>query len=566
MRIQSRKTIVSTVVMWFMALGVHAQIFFDFSRDQAPSGTELFGNARIADDGTGLNQCLHLTDTIVATNGHFRISNIGDGKVVKAATIQWRSLIGGGDNGGADGYSLNWATNLPVTPSIGDPGEEGAGSGLTVTVDTFDNGGGEAPGIEVRWQSNVVIFTSVNKDDLGGGATYLRKSQFVEAKLTVDTRGEAKFTYDGVTLTAVLDGWRGIKGGDLLFGARTGGASDNHWIDDLRVATGMFTAGAFNGLFSDAGVQHERSGFVNLKLTAKGGFSGYIVLGGRRYSLRGAFHPTNLTAAIGITSPSFTPISVELTLTDRETILGRVTDGVWVAPLEAHRQVWNKKLNPALQHAASYTAIIGNGSMPTQPHGYGYGTYKVDLGGNLKFSGKLGEGSPATQSVPLSKDGRWALFFLTHRGKGSVLGWVNTRANEPLATNVVWFKGAAAGGPLYPSGFHFEPFFFSLPYVPPPPGTRIVDVASGKIEFRDGDLLTTFSNEVGLTPENVVTNKSANRLTMKFKPSAGSFTGTVNVPGTNRVIKFGGVVSTVLKVGAGHFIGQTQSGSVVFSN
>ena len=113
------RLILSTAATLFMALGVRAQIFFDFSNNQAPSGTELFGNARIADDGTGLNQCLHLTDTIAATNGHFRISNLGDGKVVKAATIQWRSLIGGGEGGGADGYSLNWATNLPATPSYG---------------------------------------------------------------------------------------------------------------------------------------------------------------------------------------------------------------------------------------------------------------------------------------------------------------------------------------------------------------------------------------------------------------------------------------------------------------
>src|SRR5262245_46291376 len=106
MKTQFRKILVSAVLTLFTALGTQAQIFFDFS-DGAPSGTELFGNAQIA------GGVLHLTDAILATNGHFRISNIGDGKPVKAATIQWRSLIGGGDGGGADGYSFNWATDLP---------------------------------------------------------------------------------------------------------------------------------------------------------------------------------------------------------------------------------------------------------------------------------------------------------------------------------------------------------------------------------------------------------------------------------------------------------------------
>jgi len=302
-------------------------------------------------------------------------------------------------------------------------------------------------------------------------------------------------------------------------------------------------------------------------VTAKGAFSGYVVLGGTRYRLRGAFHPTNLNAEISVSSVGFPPLTVELTLIDKDTIAGRVTDGAWSAPLNAHRQVWNKKLNPALEHAGSYTVITGNGSVPDEPHGYGYGTYKVDLGGMLKFTGKLGEGSPVAQSVALSKDGSWALFCVTHRGKGSLQGWVNMATNPIIgSTNLMWFKGAAAGGPLYPAGFHFDPFIIVSPYVPQPVGTRIIDLPSGKIAFQDGNLSAPFSNDVDISGANTVTNRSGNFLTMKFKSAAGTFAGSVAVPGTNLVVKFGGVVSQGFPVGAGHFIGQTQSGSVVLGN
>ena len=88
----------------------------------------------------------------------------------------------------------------------------------------------------------------------------------------------------------MLEGWKGIKGGGILLGARTGGANDNHWIDDLQITTGLFSAGAFNGLFYEAGqIRHEHSGFFSLTLTARGTFSGYLLTDGKRYPLKGKF-------------------------------------------------------------------------------------------------------------------------------------------------------------------------------------------------------------------------------------------------------------------------------------
>src|SRR5439155_6312580 len=154
--------------------------------------------------------------------------------------VHWRSLVGG-DNGsvctatqfgrpGADGYSFNWGTDLATTGV----GEEGTGSGLSVTVDTFDNGGGEAPGLEIKYKGNRVAFDNINADQ-GIAKDFLRKNVFVEADLTVDVDGNATFNYDGRVLTALLPGWTGIAGGNFVFGARTGGAADNHWLDDVVI-------------------------------------------------------------------------------------------------------------------------------------------------------------------------------------------------------------------------------------------------------------------------------------------------------------------------------------------
>ena len=104
---------------------------------------------------------------------------------------------------GADGYSFNWGTDLSTSA-----GEEGTGTGLSVPVDTFDNGGGEAPGLEIKWKGARAAFDNINADQ-GLAKDFLRKNVFVDADLTVNVDGNATFTYDGRVLTATLAGWPG---------------------------------------------------------------------------------------------------------------------------------------------------------------------------------------------------------------------------------------------------------------------------------------------------------------------------------------------------------------------
>jgi len=205
--------------------------FFSDFESGLPAGTTLYGNALIGDAGG--NNVLRLTDVAIYVYGAILIPNPLGAANVDVLHAHWRSLVGGGS--GADGYSFNWATDLPNPPSDGLHYEEGVGSGLSVTVDTFDNGdGSDIVGIEIKWQGSRVAFATVPKNDDGGGV-FLRKNQFVEADVTVTPAGQVTFNYDGVVINATLPGFSGIAGGDFLLAARTGGFHDNHWIDDVRV-------------------------------------------------------------------------------------------------------------------------------------------------------------------------------------------------------------------------------------------------------------------------------------------------------------------------------------------
>jgi hypothetical protein len=154
---------------------------------------------------------------------------------INALQATWKSRLGGGGGGGADGYSFSIGTDLADNFQ----GEEGTGTGLSVNIDTFDNGVALDPagtGLEIKWGGAIVASTHVNKDN-GGDGVFLRKDTFVDASVTVSPSGAVAFVYDGVTLAAQIPGFTGLPANQYIFGARTGGANDNQWIDDLRIVT-----------------------------------------------------------------------------------------------------------------------------------------------------------------------------------------------------------------------------------------------------------------------------------------------------------------------------------------
>jgi hypothetical protein len=216
-----------TVGGWATGIQVHnivrASISFsnDFNAATLPAGVTLTGSARL-DSGA-----VQLTQLVGSQNGALDL-NIGSTILFESIAGSWKSLVGGSGDG-ADGYSFNVASDIPIP--VGGVGEEGVGSGLRLTVDTFDNGGGE-DGIDIKWQATQVAFQHIPKNDDGSGV-YLRKNAFVDASFSVTPLGVATFTYDGQTITATLPNYNGISANHVVFGARTGGAFDYHTVDDL---------------------------------------------------------------------------------------------------------------------------------------------------------------------------------------------------------------------------------------------------------------------------------------------------------------------------------------------
>jgi hypothetical protein len=137
-------------------------------------------------------------------------------------------LVGGGGNGGADGYSFNIGDSLADNFQA----EEGTGDDLTVTVDTFDNGTGADVGVDIKWRNARIAYGNMAKDDDGSGV-FVRKNTFVDVSFSVSPTGVATLNYDGVVISGQIPDYAGVRVNQVNFAAREGGANDRHWIDDL---------------------------------------------------------------------------------------------------------------------------------------------------------------------------------------------------------------------------------------------------------------------------------------------------------------------------------------------
>jgi hypothetical protein len=104
---------------------------------------------------------------------------------------------------------------------------------LVVSFDTYDNGGGEAPAMDVRFAGQAVASTKVPV------AKILTAGTYVDVAIRVEPDGTFDLVYNGevVYFNLPLPGFAPIAGSRFGFGGRTGGLNANHWIDDLMIAT-----------------------------------------------------------------------------------------------------------------------------------------------------------------------------------------------------------------------------------------------------------------------------------------------------------------------------------------
>jgi hypothetical protein len=212
---------------------------FNFDDGILPPGTFIVtsttppAGAGTIDPTAGVNGTGGLKLTVSPGAGHvasFIVDDLNAGAPVYGMTASFDTRIGGGTTPPADGMSFVWASDLPNNAAFG---EDGLGSGLTVTFDIYDNGGGEAPAIDVTYRGVVIASTKVPIALLDTGDAYVPTIIRVEEDGTLDVVYDNQVIYHNLA----LPGFTNVVGGRFGWGARTGGSSANQWIDNIQIAT-----------------------------------------------------------------------------------------------------------------------------------------------------------------------------------------------------------------------------------------------------------------------------------------------------------------------------------------
>jgi hypothetical protein len=328
-------------------------------------------------------------------------------------------------------------------------------------------------------------------------------------------------------------------------------------------------SGAYNGLFF-ATNQVRSAGAFSLFVNGRGIYSGYLQTGGTRASFRGQLDPwcRAFNFVSGANNQSLT-LRFHIGNNGPGQLIGQISDGATISGLTAGR-AWANTLTAPAPFAGRYTCVLpGQGSDPSSPQGFGFGTAQITTRGLVMLAATLADGTHVSQSAPVSEDATWPFFAPLYSGAGSVMSLLTftNRAGDDLNGMMTWIKPAMSNTRYYPAGFANQSQMIGSTYNVPSPGTRpVLNLPSTSIAFTSGDIGSGFANAISIGPSSRIVNYSSNQLNMTFSIPNGTFQGTVINPVNNRMLPFNGVAFQKSASGYGLLFGTHQSSSVLFGS
>ena len=212
---------------------------YDFN-SELPDEVALFGDAtRNRFGGVDNSGYLKITDAALFQNGALMISTPKDVEAFRA-TFSMRI----GDNGflPGSGFSLNVASDLPT--GVYAQAEEGyriSGKGLIFSFDNWNSGeADDSPSIEMKWEGQSIAnkLTPHGRDPRvsEGVPSIHRGDHWFEIQIDLDADGKLDLRYDNrIIFQGLATGFTGIENALFGIGARTEGATQTHWIDNLEI-------------------------------------------------------------------------------------------------------------------------------------------------------------------------------------------------------------------------------------------------------------------------------------------------------------------------------------------
>jgi len=175
------------------------------------------------------NGHLALTAAVNSLQGTMIVDDLDSYQAIESFTVTFKLQIGPGSGNAADGFSFSFGQDVTSNANFGEEG--GTTTGISVCFDIYDNGGGEAPSVDVKYNNLTIAHTVFAKADMV-------TSKFEDVSIQLTRSGTLNVSYKGQPLYAnlMLPSFVPVEG-LFAFGARTGGENAAHWIDDLSIQT-----------------------------------------------------------------------------------------------------------------------------------------------------------------------------------------------------------------------------------------------------------------------------------------------------------------------------------------
>ncbi len=200
---------------------------------------------------------ISLTDAVNDRNGTIVLPDLDGGAIVIGFNFKAKVRIGGGTARPADGLSVSFCDPTDPVVGGGPVNEEGTASGLVVSLDTYDNGNSDGPALDIKVNNVIVAHKRFSGDgspgflccqvetDSAGNPISLETDPagtpapgtWVDLEISVTPAGAVSVKYKGIQIYQDVPTGFTSRPGRFVVSGRTGGANDNHWIDDLQITT-----------------------------------------------------------------------------------------------------------------------------------------------------------------------------------------------------------------------------------------------------------------------------------------------------------------------------------------
>jgi hypothetical protein len=324
----------------------------------------------------------------------------------------------------------------------------------------------------------------------------------------------------------------------------------------------------YTGLIQVVPYDNNLSGTLKINATGNGSFSGSLMLGGTTaLPFIGSFNASG-KSIIAVARKTGGSVLLNLTYADNG---NRIRTLVTVEGKTAEIQTWRIIFGGAVEISTkpfAFTAKIkGLYDAPEDaPKADGFLSVTVSATGLVKIVGSLADDSTITSSGQIAGYDFYPLYASLYKGKGSLSS--NLVINETVTdtSSVTWFKMPNSTDKSFKTGFTQQTTIQTSPYVFSKRTPIIADVLNtqGLVDFlatgpglpangatQSFRLMEDNSIALPLSPQI--------KLSLKFVPATGFFTGTYQLS-TEKATIFKGAVFQTLNSASGFFLATDSNG------